>query len=297
MQTDLGPEMSNNVQGRYVYSSAYVYSDDVVQSDNFLKVVPRPDDHTFLDSYQVTTSPAGSSVEFTDEFGNRVNRVKISKLHRELIIVSMGSFRLKPWLENYQDLPIDNLQFERDATTYLNPSQLIDPIQLREKAKEITKGSKTFFQIVNSITQWIYKEIKYTKGATTIGTKAHEVLSIGAGVCQDKAHLALGMLRALSIPSRYVSAILTEQVGDTHAYVEFLHPLYGWLPTDPTKGIFIMAGTKYLKLGIGRDYADVSPVTGTFISKGQGKLDRVIAAVQFNDESIIATKSTLSRSG
>lgn len=276
-------------EGHYVYTAVYEYTDDVIESDNFLKVVPRGDDHTFLDSYQVTTWPGGSSVEFEDEFGNLVSRVKISKQHNELIIVSMGGFRLSPWRGPYQDVQLKDLRFEKDKADFLSASPLVDPDPVRKKAEEIVGGSTTLLQVVNVVTQWIYKEIKYGRGATSIGTKAAEVLDLGTGVCQDKAHLALGMLRALSIPCRYVSAILTEQVGDTHAYVEFFHPHYGWLPADPTKGIVIDAGTKYLKLASGRDYTDVSPVTGTFVSKGTGRLDRVVAAVQFNAKNILAT--------
>ena len=107
-----------------------------------------------------------------------------------------------------------------------------------------------------------------------------------AGVCQDKAHLALGMLRALGVPARYASGLLTRQPGETHAWVEFRHPAAGWLPADPTRGVVIDTATDYLKFAVGRDYTDALPVDGSFVSGGQGRLDFVTAQVFFDRSEI-----------
>ena len=56
---------------------------------------------------------------------------------------------------------------------------------------------------------WVHHEIRYRRGATGVTTTAEQVLGTREGVCQDKTHLALGMLRALGIPCRYVSGLLT----------------------------------------------------------------------------------------
>ena len=90
------------------------------------------------------------------------------------------------------------------------------------------------------------------------------------------------MLRALGVPVRYVSGLLTRQAGETHAWLEFLHPDAGWLPADPTRGVVIDIGVDYLKFGVGRDYTDVPPVTGSFVSRGSGHLDFTKAQVFFD---------------
>ena len=76
------------------------------------------------------------------------------------------------------------------------------------------------------------------------------------------------MLRALGIPSRYVSGLLTGEVGETHAWVEVRHPRRGWLAVDPTRGMLCPPPCDYIKLAVGRDYADVPPVAGSFLSRG-----------------------------
>ena len=109
------------------------------------------------------------------------------------------------------------------------------------------------------------------------------MLEAREGVCQDKTHVALGMLRALGIPSRYVSGLLTGQVGETHAWLEVLHPRSGWLAVDPTRGVIFPPACDYIRLAIGRDYSDVSPVSGSFLSKGTATEYAAIASVRFAD--------------
>ena len=46
------------------------------------------------------------------------------------------------------------------------------------------------------------------KGATHVNSSIEDSLSLGAGVCQDFAHLLLGVVRMRGLPARYVSGYL-----------------------------------------------------------------------------------------
>ena len=144
----------------------------------------------------------------------------------------------------------------------------------------------TLLDTVRNVNEWVYRQVRYQSGATSVFTTAADVLESLVGVCQDKTHLALGMMRALGIPARYVSGLLTRQPGETHAWLEFLHPDCGWLAADPTRGVVIDTGTDYLKFAVGRDYSEVPPVTGSFVSRGSGHLDFATSEVYFDRESI-----------
>ena len=48
----------------------------------------------------------------------------------------------------------------------------------------------------------------------------------------------------------------------------------------------IDTGTDYLKFAVGRDYSEVPPVTGSFVSRGDGHLDFATSEVYFDRESI-----------
>jgi transglutaminase-like putative cysteine protease len=141
---------------------------------------------------------------------------------------------------------------------------------------------KTVYRVVD----WVHQNVEYGRGDTDVNTTAEQVLAGKKGVCQDKTHLALGMLRALGIPARYVSGLLTRQAGETHAWLEFLHPGLGWLTADSTRGIVLDAGMDYLKFAVGRDYTEVPPVAGSFVSTGSGELVTAAAQVFFGKDQV-----------
>jgi transglutaminase-like putative cysteine protease len=73
----------------------------------------------------------------------------------------------------------------------------------------------------------------------------------------------LSLCRALKIPALYVSGYLaTEIASATHAWVEVLIPGIGWRALDPTHNC--QPGETYVKIAVGRDYADVAPLTGQY---------------------------------
>jgi transglutaminase-like putative cysteine protease len=89
-------------------------------------------------------------------------------------------------------------------------------------------------------------------------------------VCQDFAHLMLGMLRALGLPARYVSGYLLTQpppgqarllgADASHAWISVWCPVLGWVDLDPTNAVLPDAG--HVTLAVGRDYGDVTPLRG-----------------------------------
>ena len=79
---------------------------------------------------------------------------------------------------------------------------------------------------------------------------------------------------------------MTRQAGETHSWLEFLHPAHGWLPADPTRGVVLETGTDYLKFAVGRDYSEVPPVSGSFVSSGSGSLDVTLAQVYFDRDTV-----------
>lgn len=129
--------------------------------------------------------------------------------------------------------------------------------------------------------------LEYAPGSTYVGVAVEEVFARGRGVCQDYAHLAIGLCRSVGIPARYVSGYLfavdesarTDDTGrvdagedktvrvQTHAWFEAAIPGFGWLALDPTNQQEV--GLRHVKIGHGRDYDDVTPLQGVY-SGGSG---------------------------
>jgi transglutaminase-like putative cysteine protease len=122
----------------------------------------------------------------------------------------------------------------------------------------------------------IHAKFKYVKGATHVNSSIQDSLAVGAGVCQDFAHLLLGVVRKRGLPARYVSgylvpasaaspdAKLQEVIGGSasHAWAEVYLPESGWIGLDPTLGKPL--GLQHVRIAYGRDYGDVAPVRGVY---------------------------------
>ncbi|MCE2500797.1 MAG: hypothetical protein J4G13_08050 [Dehalococcoidia bacterium] len=287
MQTDLGsPLIRETVPVHYAYIARYTYSDVVVQSDNFLMLSAYSDSYQTLVTCDVATTPQGRQIVFPDRLGNTVHRVRISAPHQELIIAATGRVCLNDVSPDVDDVMLTGAEYGLDAQEFLTASRLADPSTVVAGAWVAAGGASTLLETVGNVVRWIYNNVRYERGYTSVNTTAGDVLVSMSGVCQDMTHLGLAMLRSLGIPARYVSGLLTRQPGETHAWLEFLHPQQGWLPADPTRGLIINTGTDYLKFGVGRDYSEVPPVSGSFVSKGSGQLDIATAKVFFDRETV-----------
>jgi transglutaminase-like putative cysteine protease len=122
----------------------------------------------------------------------------------------------------------------------------------------------------------IHRRFRYVKGATQVQSSIEDALRLGAGVCQDFAHLLLGAARKRGMPARYVSGYLVaerknnssfaleEVIGGraTHAWAEVYIPDCGWMALDPT--LDTPVGVRHVRIGYGRDYGDVAPVRGLY---------------------------------
>ncbi len=126
----------------------------------------------------------------------------------------------------------------------------------------------------------IHRDFRYVSDSTDISTPVLEAFAARRGVCQDFAHIMLGGVRALGLAARYVSGYLLTRpppgrprlVGAdaSHAWVSVWCPLDDddgcWIDFDPTNDV--IPSTSHVTLAVGRDFGDVSPLTG--IMRGGG---------------------------
>ena len=287
MQANLGSSVSyEGLQVSYTYGARYAYTDTVILNDNFLRLSACVDRFQTPMSSSVLTVPTARPVQYMDRQGNPTHRVRLTSPHTELTILAVGNVRLISPPHAIEEITLGDLSYDAGADEFLLPTPMIDPEKVADAARQVAGGSQGLLEVVDSVVGWVYSNITYIRGSTTVATTAEQVLHTRQGVCQDMTHLAMGMLRALGIPSRYVSGLMSGQVGETHAWMEFLHPTLGWLPSDPTRGQPIARGLDLVKFAAGRDYTQASPIEGSFVSKGTGWLDVVVAQVTPSLESL-----------
>lgn len=259
----------------FAYAARYVYSDTVTQSDNLLRISAYNDTYQTSLMSAVATEPRSAPRQFIDSFGNSTHHVRLTSPHHEFIILSIGTVHLRKPSALY-DASLKSMEYDENALRFLVSSSLVNPARVKDAGREIAGGARSLLETVGAVVDWIYTNVEYERGWTTVATPAEFILETRRGVCQDMTHLAIALLRSLGIPTRYVSGLLVTQPGETHAWIEFLHPLHGWIAADPTRGKSLSAEGDLIKFAIGPDYTHASPVEGTFRSRGMGSLDVAI---------------------
>jgi len=140
-------------------------------------------------------------------------------------------------------------------------------------------GGVTLFDGVRALSRFVHERFTYERNVTTVGTTVAEVMRQRAGVCQDFAHVLIGLCRAAGVPARYVSGYTVSDlpVGNapmraqaSHAWVEAYTPTHGWRGFDATNNVVV--GDAHVKVAVGRDYADVSPTRGSFRGHAEQQL-------------------------
>jgi transglutaminase-like putative cysteine protease len=158
----------------------------------------------------------------------------------------------------------------------LEPSRLtVADDRIREAAMRLAESGEWGLELADRINDWVYQAMTYRHGITGVRTTAAQALTLGAGVCQDYAHIMLALCRVCGLPARYVSGHLLGQ-GGTHAWVEVVLPTrdgtgdaIAWTfdPTHAGRG-----GLGYVTIAVGGDYSDVAPTSGTYHSGVAGRL-------------------------
>jgi transglutaminase-like putative cysteine protease len=127
---------------------------------------------------------------------------------------------------------------------------------------------------VRGVGVYVGESLRYEPEVTDWRSNTDDFLESGAGVCQDFAHLMLGLLRLRGIPCRYVSGYLHEEgraTAESHAWVEVYTQAQGWLGFDPTHRQ--PSGERHIVVATGRDYNDVPPNRGIYRGSAKEKLE------------------------
>ena len=129
---------------------------------------------------------------------------------------------------------------------------------------------------VLDLTRRIFEDFTFDPSATDVSTPVSTVLKQRRGVCQDFAHLQIAALRSLNLPARYVSGYIVTHPPEgqvklqgadaSHAWISVWAPQTGWVDFDPTNNI-IPRG-EHITIAYGRDYDDVSPISGVLLGGG-----------------------------
>lgn len=258
-----------------VHRTVFRYAGAVTQNLNEVRLKPVSFGGQVCESFQLKTQPVSSRSSYLDFYYNYVEFFEIPGPHSELIVEgsSITTTQQNTLSCDVETSPMSELaatqQLDR-CYDFIQPSTLVSlPPEVWRLALDATHGQTDIWQAALSAMRFIHANVKYEQNATNVHTPVLEVIKLKKGVCQDFAHLLLGMCRTLKIPARYVSGYLYNGNADqllgtqaSHAWCEVYLPQLGWQGLDPTNNQAVDA--RYVKIAVGRDYLDAAPIKGHF---------------------------------
>jgi len=260
---------------RIKHMTGFHYGGDVTASYNEARMLPASTDGQLVLFSNLEILPMSSQHSYVDYWGSRVSSFEILTPHKELSLTATSLVEVRPrahadssigWSELASVVALSTGTVEQlSQTRRTDPPEEVVAI-----AREIAASTDDVCAAALEICVAIGKAVEYMQGVTAVTSTAAEAWAVRKGVCQDIAHLALGALRSVGIPARYISGYLHPRpnaaIGDTvagesHAWVEWFCG-GEWRGFDPTNLIDI--GDRHVLVGRGRDYNDVPPLRGVY---------------------------------
>ena len=273
----------------------YIYESPVRDSANQIILFPIKDEYQDVLKQELTIT--GNPVVDThiDYYGNEVGSFTLSEPHlvltinsKVLVATKHRTLPLSDIFPAHQWEDLKRLQYMVPYIDFLKQEYFDGIAELRQVVDKIWVKNDAPYQVALRFCQYVYDHFEYIKGATTVETTLDEIWKLKAGVCQDFAHILMEMLRMVHIPSRYVSGYICtgrsnmRGEGATHAWVEAYIPEYGWLGIDPTNNC--VANETHVRLAVGRNFSDCSPVKGVYKGPSNHKLE---VAVSIDHENVL----------
>ena len=276
---------------RVRHITEYTYGAPVSLCYNMAHLLPRDtrNQRCLNQKIQINPPPVYQN-DGEDYFGNQTFYFSIQEAHKKLVIDVTTDFEIAPidvlmWQKQScitcgqlrEKLKSPDTPELRMAKEFLLDSpQIRCSEDLRAYALSTFSDDKTLLEATLAFTHKIFNEFKFDPASTTVATPLEQVLKQRSGVCQDFAHLAIGCLRSVGIPARYMSGYLEtlpppgqeKLVGAdaSHAWFAVFIPELGWIEFDPTNDL--MPSDQHIVTAWGRDYSDVTPLQGVIFEGG-----------------------------
>jgi transglutaminase-like putative cysteine protease len=171
------------------------YGAPVARSANLLHLIPADDDAQRLLAFALALRPQARVRAYVDLWGNQVQYFTVRDTHLDLTITARSRVETGP-----APLPSGPVPWSTYRPDSLGPvldltlqTPLTDPGPVPPGPSD---GEDAWAWIAGLIAGFPGR-MRYRPGTTNVETTAAEALVRGEGECQDFAHAALGLLRAM----------------------------------------------------------------------------------------------------
>jgi transglutaminase-like putative cysteine protease len=265
---------------RIRHVTRFIYEQPASESHNEVRLQPRDSMRQRTLGFRLDTTPPAAVIDYRDAFGNIVHAMSIHEPHGELMVcadslVERTTPRELSGDDQFENFLRGDTLRSQEEYDFLSPSRYIPFSEQLKKFFWMVRPrmNEPVAEYSQRVVAWICDQFAYEPGTTDVHSDVNQVLNNGAGVCQDFAHLTIGLMRLAGVPARYVSGYLAPRLDSgrplgnqaSHAWLEVMLP-EGWFGFDPTHGSRV--SDHHVRLAVGRDYADVPPIRGVYRSAG-----------------------------
>jgi transglutaminase-like putative cysteine protease len=284
------------VELEVTHETRYDYSAPVSLAHHLAHLQPLEDAAQALCSHSLLIEPAPAQyADSSDAFGNVQRHFSLVQPHTHLTVRSSSVVRLTARHAGLDPAAsptcadvagrlryVAQTRYE-PVVEFVQPSPFVPRLPaLRELGLGLFGQQQPVAEVALALMKRIHSGFAYQSQSTEIDTPLSQVLLQRRGVCQDFAHLMAGVLRLYGLPARYVSGYLLTHAPEggalmqgsdaSHAWVQVWCPgtpgvgAAGWLDLDPTNNV--VPGLGHIRLAVGRDFGDVTPLRGVIRGGG-----------------------------
>lgn len=259
---------------RIVHRTGFSYEQPATASYNEARMSPYSQDEQFVLASGLDIRPTATQHAYLDYWGTRVSTFEVLTPHHELSVTATSLVEVRPVPQPAGGLDWPELAAARVATMLIHEQSTQTPAteppaEVAALAAAVRDDGGPFGAVALAVCRAVGEAMEYMPGVTGVHSTAEEAWAARRGVCQDIAHLAIGALRSIGVPARYVSGYLHPRpeaplgeavAGESHAWVEWYDGR--WHGYDPTN--LQDVGEHHVLVARGRDYADVPPLRGVY---------------------------------
>ena len=286
------------------HETRYGYAAPVTQAQHLAYLKPLHDVRQQLLQHELLIEPRPLQLlHDTDSYGNARTLFSLNQPHRDLRVRARSRVALTP-----RDTPVgatgsprwedvrERLRYEAGArydvaVEFAQPSPYVPRLHaLRDYGLASFGAGVPVAAGALALMHRIHADFEFKTASTDVDTPLIEAFEQRAGVCQDFAHVMIAALRMVGLAARYVSGYLLTLpppgqeallgADASHAWVQVYCPDTpglpdGWLELDPTNDL--VPDTRHVRLALGRDYGDVTPLRGVIRGGGRHTLDVAVS--------------------
>jgi transglutaminase-like putative cysteine protease len=291
------------------HETRYEYESLVSAAHHLAHLRPLADEHQLLEDFTLEIDPAPPAPRSsTDVYGNARLHFSLTQAHQELSVRATSVVEVRPRFaalgaaggprcgELAASLRYVARAPYQSAVEFTFPSPYVPALpELAAYAAASLSPKRPVAEASLELMHRLHSDFTYESRSTAVDTPLARAFDQRRGVCQDFAHLLIGALRSAGLPARYVSGyLLTQAAGGapvmlgadaSHAWAQVWCPgtpgvpqsgaHAGWLSLDPTNDV--VPGAGHVRLAVGRDYGDVTPLRGVIRGGGRHRLTVAVA--------------------